>query len=86
MRKAKEGEVTCDVFAFLTTEPNAEVGTVHPKAMPAILTTAEEIDVWLRAPWNEAMTLQRPLRDGALKIVARGGKQDGSFATLSASD
>jgi hypothetical protein len=23
-----------DLFAFLTTEPNAEVGAIHPKAMP----------------------------------------------------
>jgi hypothetical protein len=28
----------------------AEVGKVHPKAMRMILTTAEEHDVWMRAP------------------------------------
>ena len=39
VRKAKEGEVTADVFGFLTTEPSAEVGKVHPKPMPVILTT-----------------------------------------------
>ncbi len=39
MRKVKEGETTNDLFAFLTTEPNAEVGAIHPKAMPVILTT-----------------------------------------------
>jgi putative SOS response-associated peptidase YedK len=41
VRKAKTGVETADVYAFLTTEPNAaEVRPVHPKAMPVILATA----------------------------------------------
>ena len=76
MRKVKEGETTNDLFAFLTTEPNREVGAVHPKAMPVILTTPAEIEIWMTAPAEEALKLQRPLPDGALQIVARGQKKD----------
>ncbi|MCG6205841.1 SOS response-associated peptidase family protein [Rhodopseudomonas sp. HC1] len=77
VRKVKEGETTNDLYAFLTTGPNAEVGAIHPKAMPVILTTPAEVETWLSAPQEEALRLQRPLPDGALRIVARGVKKDG---------
>src|SRR5690606_32015497 len=65
-RKKKEGPVEAEIFAFLTTEPNAVVKPVHPKAMPVILRTQEEIDTWLRAPWDEAKEMQKPLPDNDL--------------------
>lgn len=80
-RKVSEGEVTCDLYAFLTTEPNAEVGAIHPKGMPVILTEAQDLETWLAAPWSDASRLQRPLSDGLLKIVARGAKLDGNVDT-----
>jgi len=50
VRKVHDSETTNDIYAFLTTEPNAEVGAIHPKPMPVILTTSEVVDVWMRAP------------------------------------
>ncbi|MFA4899048.1 MAG: SOS response-associated peptidase family protein [Brevundimonas sp.] len=69
VRKIKTGMETIDVFAFLTTEPNAEVGAVHPKAMPVILTEHDEIEAWMSAPWDIAKELQRPLTNGALIML-----------------
>lgn len=76
VRKLKEGETENDLFAFLTTEANAEVGAIHPEAMSVILTKPEGLEAWLTEPWEKAQALQRPLPDGVLKLVARGLKED----------
>jgi putative SOS response-associated peptidase YedK len=44
--------------------------------MPVILTTPEEIDHSLEADTADALSLQRPLPDAALRIVAKGEKED----------
>lgn len=69
VRKVRDGEQDYELFGFLTTSPNEIVSPIHEKAMPAILTTPEEVDTWLTAPWEEARHLQRPLPANMLVIV-----------------
>lgn len=69
MRKLKDGETTDYLFSFLTTEPDAVVAAVHPKAMPVILTEPADWETWLTAPWQVAALLQRPLAGDRLKTL-----------------
>ena len=71
VRKVKEGLITCDLFGFLTTDPNGVVGPIHQKAMPVILRNEDEIETWLSAPWEEAGKLQRPLPDDDLVLLPK---------------
>ena len=48
-RGTKSKPVPHQVYGFLTTSPNAVVEPIHSKAMPVILTTDDERDVWMRA-------------------------------------
>jgi putative SOS response-associated peptidase YedK len=73
-----------ELFGFLTTEANAIVAPIHPKAMPVILTRPDEVDRWLEAEMPDVLTLQRPLPDDTLMIVASGEKEDGLAAIAGA--
>lgn len=56
-----------ELYAFMTTEPNPTVAAIHPKAMPAIIATAEEARQWLDAE-SGSFELQRPLDDALVSI------------------
>ncbi|TIU00760.1 MAG: SOS response-associated peptidase, partial [Mesorhizobium sp.] len=75
VRGVKDGPGDHEVYGFLTTKPNALIEPIHEKAMPVILTTQEEIETWLTAPWSEAKNLQRPAPDDALVIVEKPATQ-----------
>jgi putative SOS response-associated peptidase YedK len=45
------------------------VRPIHDKAMPVLLMTAEDVDVWLNGTLEEALKLQKPPPDDALVIT-----------------
>lgn len=55
-------------FAFLTTDANPLVGSVHPKAMPAIL-HPQDYDAWLSADWKNARLLIAPFPSQLMHCV-----------------
>lgn len=71
VRKVKDGLTTDDLFGFLTTDPNNAVRPVHEKAMPVLLRTREETELWMTGPWDDARVLARPLPDDAIMITSR---------------
>jgi putative SOS response-associated peptidase YedK len=57
------------LYSILTTEPNGVVQPIHDKAMPVMLMTAEDVDVWLNGTLEEALKLQRPRADEEIVIT-----------------
>ena len=78
-RRARRSRASMSCSGFYP-EANAIVAPIHPKAMPVILTTTEEFDLWLEGETIEALKLQRPLPEGMLDIVPRGEKEDAAVA------
>ncbi len=73
-----------DLFGFLTTEANTIMALIQSSAMPATLTTPAEVDRWRAAEAPDALALQRPLPDDALRDGARGDRSDGARTCCSA--
>ncbi|MGE3914482.1 MAG: SOS response-associated peptidase [Hyphomicrobiaceae bacterium] len=82
--------VELDVFAFMTTTPNALVATINHERMPVILASDEARATWLSGSPDEAFALAREHPPEGMRIVQAGlDKQDllaeagGSMATPS---
>jgi putative SOS response-associated peptidase YedK len=76
VKKIKTGWEACEFYGFLTTEANAVVAPYHSKAMPVFLRTQDEVDIWLRAPWKEAVALQTPLPAEDLVVIETPPKRE----------
>jgi hypothetical protein len=61
--------------------PSWHVDAVRGAVHPIIPTTTAEVDLWLDADTPDALGLQRSLPDDALKVVAKGEKEDGASAS-----
>jgi len=47
-------------------EPNGIAKSIHDKAMPVMLMTAEAVDIWMNGTLEEALKLQKPQPDDTL--------------------
>jgi putative SOS response-associated peptidase YedK len=56
-----------NAYGFLTTEPNAIVAPIHPKAMPIVLHD-DDYDRWLSAPWDEVKELVAPYPSQLMRL------------------
>lgn len=54
-------------FAMVTCNPNTLVAPIHPKAMITIL-DPEDVDAWLRAPYEDAVHLQKPFNPERMTV------------------
>lgn len=67
--------IETDVYAFLTTKPNALTGTIMHDRMPCILREPEEFDVWLNGPADEAYKLVGTYEAERMRIVQSGAEK-----------
>ena len=70
----KDGpDIEIDVFAFLTTKPNALTSTIMHDRMPVLLSDASQFERWLSGPADEAYKLVRTFDADGMGIVQSGG-------------
>jgi putative SOS response-associated peptidase YedK len=64
------------LFSFLTTAPNTVVAPIHEKAMPVLLLGEAQWETWLTRTMDDALKLQRPAPNDAVRVVMTGPKED----------
>ncbi|HML27619.1 MAG TPA: SOS response-associated peptidase family protein [Hyphomicrobium sp.] len=69
----KDGQnVELDVYAFMTTTPNALTVSINHERMPVLLSGEEEFETWLSGTTGEAFALARSFDPARMRIVQSG--------------
>ena len=61
-----------DVFAFMTTAPNALVASINHERSPVLLDQPEQFETWLSGTPDEAFSLAREYPADRMRIVQQG--------------
>ena len=73
----KNGDpVELDVFAFMTTLPNALVATINHERMPVILTEEKQFETWLHGSTQDAVALVHSHDPERMRMVQSGFKKE----------
>lgn len=67
--------VELDVYAFMTTLPNALVATINHERMPVLLTDDRAFDTWLNGSPDEAFALAGAHPPESMRIVQGGAEK-----------
>jgi putative SOS response-associated peptidase YedK len=72
----KGGEkVDLEVFAFMTTEPNALTASINHERMPVLLSDPADFETWLSGSPEEAFKLARSYAADQMRIVQSGSER-----------
>ncbi|MBS0240352.1 MAG: SOS response-associated peptidase family protein [Proteobacteria bacterium] len=61
-----------DVYAFLTTTPNALTESINHERMPVLLSEEQDFETWLTGSTENAFALARSFEPSAMRIVQSG--------------
>jgi len=64
-----------EVFAFMTTEPNALTVSINHERMPVLL-REDQFETWLQGTPEQAYALAKPFTAEAMRIVQAGAKRE----------
>ena len=72
----KDGEnVEQEVFAFMTTEPNALTVSINHERMPVLLSDPADFETWLSGSTEEAFKLAHNYAADQMRIVQSGSER-----------